>query len=64
MSIRKQTTAINQSAPNIINFICEALSCSNQATEKINVNAGKFGIISFNLCNNCIKLFKEEVKDN
>ena len=44
--------------------ICNAFGCSNYATEKINVSAGKFGTISLNLCNNCITLFKKEVASN
>jgi hypothetical protein len=67
MFIEKQSTAINQSVPNTINFICEAINCSNQATEKINIDAGKLGIITFNLCSSCVKKFqlhKENVQVN
>ena len=44
--------------------ICNAFGCSQDATEKINVSAGKFGTISLSLCNNCITLFKKEVASN
>jgi hypothetical protein len=38
--------------------ICNAFGCSNNAVEKIDVDAGKFGIISLDLCINCIKKFQ------
>ncbi len=37
--------------------ICNAFGCSKKATEKINVSAGKFGVISLDFCNNCIGNF-------
>jgi hypothetical protein len=38
--------------------ICNAFGCSEKATEKINLSAGKFGEISLNLCDKCIKKFQ------
>jgi hypothetical protein len=37
---------------------CNAFECFNKATEKIEVKAGKFGIISLNLCSACIEKFQ------
>jgi len=69
MSNTKHSTTKNLSDFKVNNFIfCEALNCSKYATEKINVNVGKYGNITLNLCQNCIHIFKKEtvnaVKDN
>ena len=37
--------------------ICNALGCSENATEEITVSAGKFGTISLSVCRNCIGKF-------
>lgn len=39
--------------------ICESFDCSNEATVEISIDAGKFGVITLNLCDNCIVKFKE-----
>ena len=54
----------NESKIQINKDICNGLGCYNDATEKISLNAGKFGTISLDLCNNCIKLFNGEEKRN
>jgi hypothetical protein len=33
--------------------ICEAVDCYESATEKVEISAGKFGIITLNLCHEC-----------
>lgn len=33
--------------------ICEAVDCCEAATESIVVSAGKFGILTLNLCHGC-----------
>jgi hypothetical protein len=40
--------------------ICNVFGCSNSAEKEIDVNAGKFGIISLNVCSKCIDIFKNE----
>jgi hypothetical protein len=40
-------------------YICEAANCNNEATEKIEVSAGKHGIIELSVCKNCVSKFKE-----
>jgi hypothetical protein len=37
--------------------ICEAVGCSKNATDKINLNVGKFGIIPLFLCKECLPKF-------
>ena len=49
---------INQDAIQQTNEeICNAFGCSDKATEKVNVDAGKFGIITIHVCKNCIIKF-------
>ena len=43
--------------------ICESFNCNNKATLEIRVSAGKFGIITLNLCGNCMPKFDGIVKD-
>jgi len=38
-------------------YVCEAADCNNEATEKIEVFAGKHGFITLFVCNNCISKF-------
>ena len=38
--------------------ICNAFGCSDQATETIDVSAGKFGTISLKVCSTCLKKFQ------
>ncbi|MGH9981075.1 MAG: hypothetical protein ACRD6U_05940 [Nitrososphaeraceae archaeon] len=51
----RMTNNINQS--NINNSICEAIGCFENATKKIDVNAGQFGKISLFLCKKCLPKF-------
>ena len=39
--------------------ICDAADCNNEATENIQVTAGKYGIIELSVCENCVSKFKE-----
>lgn len=57
MSI-KDTTIIEKSAYK--DDCCNAFGCFNQSTEKLDVSAGKFGVISLNVCSKCIDIFKSE----
>jgi hypothetical protein len=57
VSSRKQAIANSHSRSNTINFICDGYNCENYASNKIDVNAGTFGTISLDLCNNCVKKF-------
>ncbi len=52
------TTTINKDNELNNKEICNAFECFNKATEKIEVKAGKFGIISLNLCSVCIEKFQ------
>jgi hypothetical protein len=36
---------------------CEAIGCSKNATDEINLNVGKFGRISLFLCKECLPKF-------
>lgn len=40
---------------------CNSTDCNNQATEKIPVAAGKFGIIEICVCKSCAPKFQEDV---
>jgi hypothetical protein len=40
--------------------ICEALDCSNKATDEISLNVGKFGRISLFLCKECLPKFNQK----
>ena len=53
-SIVKQS---KKEVPNKVVY-CDRLNCNFIATRKIDVNAGKFGFVSLNVCNNCIKIFE------
>jgi hypothetical protein len=47
----------------LVNKLCEAVDCSVEATEQIEVSAGKYGPISLFVCVNCKKFFEElEIK--
>lgn len=37
--------------------ICEAVDCYETATEKVEISAGKFGIITLDLCHECLPKF-------
>ena len=39
------------------NVICEAVECSEYATEIIDITAGKFGTLSLSLCKKCVGKF-------
>jgi hypothetical protein len=41
--------------------ICEAYGCNELAKQPIEVGAGAFGILEFNVCSECVKKFKEIV---
>lgn len=47
----------NNNSSKIKNTICEAFECYENATEKIDLNAGKFGTISLLVCINCVGKF-------
>jgi hypothetical protein len=38
--------------------LCEAVNCNAIATREISVNAGNYGLISLNLCRDCVKKFQ------
>ncbi len=38
--------------------ICDSLSCEAEATEQIEVSAGKFGVIELLVCKNCVCKFQ------
>lgn len=40
--------------------ICNGFGCSEYATEKINVNAGKFGSIEVQVCSKCRHMLKKK----
>jgi hypothetical protein len=40
--------------------ICAASGCLDSATERIKVNAGKFGTITLNVCSKCVRIFEME----
>jgi hypothetical protein len=40
-----------------VNKLCEAVDCNGEATEEIEVSAGKHGLITLFVCNNCISKF-------
>jgi hypothetical protein len=42
-----------------INSPCEHLGCNREATEKIELNAGIYGILQINVCKNCVGIFKK-----
>ena len=42
------------------NIICNGRNCENLASIKIEEPCGEFGVISFSLCPNCAKNFKND----
>ncbi len=40
--------------------ICNAFGCWDKATEKVNVEAGKFGLITLQVCKNCLSKFHKK----
>ncbi len=47
--------------PTIKRLICKAINCSLEATERIDVNAAKYGTISLNVFSRCISISKPEI---
>ena len=45
-------------------IICNASGCFKTATERIDIDVGKFGIIPLDVCSNCIHIFREGKKEN
>jgi hypothetical protein len=52
------STEINKNNNKPHDNTCHRFGCSNRPSEKINVSAGTFGIITLKLCNKCVDLFK------
>ena len=44
-------------------IFCDALNCNSEAVEKIQLSAGIYGTLLFNVCKNCIGIFKREGGD-
>jgi hypothetical protein len=40
--------------------ICDGADCNDEATKKIEVSAGKHGIIELSVCKNCVSKFQED----
>jgi hypothetical protein len=53
-------SSINNTEKSSNKDICNAFGCSNHAEKEVNVNAGRFGIISLNVCSKCVDIFKNE----
>ena len=51
---------VNNGAKGLSKTPCDGFGCYNNATEKINVNAGKFGIINVSVCSKCKYIIKEK----
>jgi hypothetical protein len=47
----------NSKREQVNRYICDAADCNNEATEQIEVSAGKHGFITLFVCNNCISKF-------
>ena len=47
-------------ASEIYNDICNCLGCNDKATEKIQVNVGKFRNISLFVCRTCLSKFTKK----
>ena len=45
-------------------IICNTSGCFKTATEKIDIDVGKFGIIPLDVCSNCVHIFREGKKEN
>lgn len=59
MSNPNSTILANDYTTNNNKVICEAINCYREATEKIDIKAGSFGLITLNLCKRCIKRFQK-----
>lgn len=44
---------------NLTLCLCEAFDCNSKATAQVQVNAGKFGNITLNVCKDCVSKFEE-----
>jgi hypothetical protein len=62
MSADSTPRTINRKISTHNKNICNAFGCCKNATEKINVSAGTFGIISLDLCNDCVRKFVQKDK--
>jgi hypothetical protein len=40
--------------------ICHGFGCQEKAIAKIDVSAGKYGTITLDLCDSCMKLFQKK----
>jgi hypothetical protein len=40
--------------------ICEAINCNAESTAQVQVKAGRHGLISLSLCDNCVSRFEIE----
>jgi len=54
------TEFVNSIREQVNSEICDAQDCNNEATEKIEVSAGKHGIIELSVCKNCVSKFQED----
>ena len=52
------TTIINNNTKLNNKEICNAFGCYKNATEKVDIDVGKFGTILVNLCSECVKKFQ------
>ncbi len=39
-------------------IVCDALGCMNEATERVNIDAGKLGTFSLRVCSICVPKFE------
>jgi len=40
--------------------ICEVVDCNNDATQKLEVSAGRYGTIEILVCKSCVSKFQED----
>ncbi|MDN5846428.1 MAG: hypothetical protein L0H53_09160 [Candidatus Nitrosocosmicus sp.] len=58
MSKNNFSKDLNSNDKSYYKDLCEALECHNHAKNKINLNAGKYGNIKVNVCDDCLPLFQ------
>ena len=56
------TSSINNRETSSNKDICSGFGCIDQATRKVDIPAGTFGLISLNICDNCVKKFIQKDK--
>lgn len=62
MSTKDNFTTIVKPEKDVYKDICNAIECTNLATNIVSINAGSFGIVDLKVCSNCVNIFQSDRK--